>query len=325
MGRVVRFLACLAGLSIGACNHDGGNVESGTWGGNMSTLPASGTDTGGDEEPTGGADGSSGGSTKFDVGAPSGDYGREACERVDLLFVIDNSGSMKGEQTNLIASFPGFVEEIQTELAEVESLHIGVVTTDPYKHHPQPCQKVLGALVTQTGGANSSELKCGPYAEGGRYMTEADDLGPRFACAAQVGTGGSSVERPIAAALQALGPELADAGGCNEGFVRDDALLVLVLITDEEEEGSGGAPPDWYEELVALRGGVETNVVVLSLIGPEQPVCLVAAEVAYRIVEFTGMFTYGSVGQICADTYQPFFHDAIAVIDQACDHFTPPG
>jgi hypothetical protein len=37
------------------------------------------------------------------------------------------------------------------------------------------------------------------------------------------------------------------------------------------------------------------------------------------------MFTYGSIGQICAASFQPFFHDAIAVIDQACENFMPPG
>lgn len=35
-------------------------------------------------------------------------------------------------------------------------------------------------------------------------------------------------------------------------------------------------------------------------------------------------FTYGTIGQICADSYNLFFTDAIAVISEACDNFMPP-
>jgi hypothetical protein len=269
-----------------------------------------------------------GGGPKFDLGiTPDGGLPMEpkACVKVDLLFVVDNSGSMKNEQDNLVASFPGFVTEIQQQLADAESLHIGVASTDAYDGNENPCDNVLGALITRTGGTNSSNAVCGPYVSGKRYMSEMDDLASRFACAAQVGTSGASNEKPLEAALRGIGPELNAPGACNDGFLREDALLVLVVITDEEEEGSDGNPQDWYDQVVALKGGVETNIVVLSLIGPENPECASAAEIAYRIVEFTEKFTYGSIGQICADTYQPFFHEAIGVIDEACDNFVPPG
>jgi hypothetical protein len=246
-----------------------------------------------------------------------------ACVKVDLLFVVDNSASMKQEQANLVASFPGFVQEIQQELADAESLHIGVVSTDAYEFNEAPCADVLGGLVTQTGGDNASGAVCGPYASGKRFMTEQDDLPQRFACAAQVGTGGSGDEMPIDAALHALGGGLNAPGACNEEFVRDDALLVLVLITDEEEDHSIGDPPQWFNSFVALKGGVETNIVVLSLIGPMQPACPEANEPGLRLVEFTELFTYGSIGQICADSYQPFFHQAITGIAEACDNFIP--
>jgi hypothetical protein len=232
---------------------------------------------------------------------------------------------MKNEQDNLVASFPGFVTEIQQQLSDAESLHIGVVSSDAYDGNEAPCDGILGALITRTGGTNSSNALCGPYASGKRYMSEQDDLGTRFSCAAQVGTTGSSNEKPLDAALRGVGAELGAPGACNDGFIRPDALLVLVVITDEEEEGSDGSPQDWFDELVALKGGIETNMVVLALIGPDNPQCDSAAEIAYRIVEFTEKFTYGSIGQICADTYQPFFHDAIAVIDEACENFVPPG
>ena len=35
------------------------------------------------------------------------------CSKMDLLFVIDNSGSMGQEQTNLIANFPAFIAVLE--------------------------------------------------------------------------------------------------------------------------------------------------------------------------------------------------------------------
>lgn len=316
--------------SGGSGGSESGSGSSGGSGGSGSEGTSGASEGSGSEGTSGGsgAASASGGGAKFDLGStPDGGLPPEpeACLKVDLLFVVDNSGSMKNEQDNLVASFPGFVQEIQEQLVDAESLHIGVVTTDSYDWNEEPCDNVLGALVTKTGGANSSSKVCGPYASGLRFMNEADDLGTRFSCAGQVGTAGSGNEKPLDAAIKALGPQLGAPGQCNEGFLRDDALLVLVIITDEEEEGSAGDPPDWFNTIVALKGGIETNVVTLALIGPENPECAQAAEIGYRIIDFAEMFTFGSIGQICADSYQPFFHDAIAVIDEACEVFVPPG
>lgn len=275
------------------------------------------------DDPTGAVDQD----PKFDLGATP-DAGKqdvpEACAKVDLLFVIDNSSSMKNEQDNLVASFPGFVDSMLQQLANTASYHVGVVSTDGYEYNQDPCDGVLGGLITRTGGSNSSGETCGPYASGKRFMSEADDLGARFACAAQVGTSGNSNEKPLEAAIRALGPVLNGPGECNEGFLRQDALLVLVIITDEEEEGSNGDPQEWYDSLVLIKGGIESNIVVLSLIGPENPKCESAAEEAKRIVDFTERFTYGTIGQICADSFNLFFSDAIAVISEACNNFMPP-
>lgn len=325
-GRASATAAAAGGLSVGGVlTVTAGVGVTGDGDGDASGEAGGGTGEGG-ATGTAGA-GGTGGGLKFDLGGtPDQGGGGEAssCVKVDLLFVVDDSSSMRDEQVNLIASVPTFVQEIELQLAQAEGLHVGVVTTDAYGYNAPGCD-VLGGLVTQTGGADSSAAVCGPYASGLGFMTQQDDLGQRFACAAQVGTDGDGDERPIDAALAALGPGLAAPGACNEGFSRADALLVLVLITDEEEEGSAGDPPQWFDDLVALKGGVETNVVVLSLIGPANPLCMDAAEVGYRLIDFTQRFTYGSIGRICADNYQPFFHDAIAGIAEACHGFTPSG
>jgi hypothetical protein len=204
-------------------------------------------------------------------------------------------------------------------------------------------------MVIATGGDDSSNAVCGPYADGHSYMTENDDLDVAFSCAAMVGTDGDSDERPMQTMQAALAPGMNGPGGCNEGFLRDDALLVIVIITDEEDDhevdgcnqnaypGSSGEPEQWFEAVVARKAGVEANVVVLALVGPPGPdpaVCPVldkceggidGAEVAERVASFTTMFTNGIVGRVCEPSFGSFFSEAVGVIAAACDNFTPIG
>ena len=279
--------------------------------------------------------------------ATSGDNMDSGCKKVDLLFVIDNSGSMEDEQINLVNSFPSFIDEIQVQLADTEGYHIGVISTDIYAFN-DGCQQE-GAMITATGGNGSSGQVCGPFAEGHPYMTEMDNLDIAFSCAAQLGIAGDGDERGMQTMQAALSAGMNAPGGCNDGFLRDDALLVIVLITDEEDDhevdgcaqlpqpGSNGEPGGWYAGVVAAKGGVETNIVVLSLIGPPGPnpaTCpaldkcsggVIGAEASPRIAQFATMFTNGFVGRVCDASYAPFFVEAVSVIKSACDGFEPIG
>lgn len=287
-------------------------------------------------------DGDDTGMGKFDVGAMPDVPPPEAvgCEKVDLLFIVDDSGSMADNQTNLVASFPGFVDSMEEKLGNVESYHVGVVTTDEYIFNAQGCAK-HGALVTRTGGQDASNQVCTPFASGKRFMTNEDNLDSAFACAAKVGDSGYKAEKPMLAMQEALGDSMAGPGQCNEGFKRDDALLVIVMITDEEDDnvgpqefnknGSPGDPDVWFENVVATQEGVEENIVVLSLVTPPQPnACPDNVNnwptlfLGTRLIQFTEMFTYGFVGDVCAPDYSPFFDEAISVVEAACLGYEPP-
>jgi hypothetical protein len=279
----------------------------------------------GDEDPPNPSEGPSEAETSADgdLKLDTPDHMQLAeCSVVDLLFVIDNSGSMVEEQQNLIASFDGFIAGIQDNLDTANDYHIGIVTTDAYALNVAGCQ-TLGALVTESDAG-----VCGPWTAG-RYISLADDLESAFTCAADVGGGGGGDEHQIEATLRAISPELGAPGACNEGFLRDDALLVLVIISDEDDKptpagpGSPGDPDDWFEEIVA-RKGVETNVVTLGLISIASPNACNPFP-AQRIQEFTQKFTYGQIGDVCADDFAPFFDASLEVIHDACVNFTPEG
>ncbi|MBX7083378.1 MAG: VWA domain-containing protein [Nannocystaceae bacterium] len=245
------------------------------------------------------------------------------CDAVDLLFVIDNSGSMGDEQAQLVASFPGFVDGITGTLGGGTDWHVGVITTDDNHYNAPGCQRI-GALTTRTGGEASSDAICGPFAAATPYMTRADDLGHSFACAARVGVGGSGIERPMDAIAAAIAGD--GLGACNDGFLRDDALLVLVLVTDEDDQAdSRGEPDDWYDAVVAAKRGDATSVVVLALVGLPRPnACppgdgsVDGAETATQLLSFTAMFEHGHAADVCADDYAGFFDTAIAGVAAAC-------
>ncbi|MGH1340315.1 MAG: hypothetical protein ACRBN8_02095 [Nannocystales bacterium] len=266
------------------------------------------------------------------------------CSKADILFVVDDSPSMASSQSTLVGSIPGFVDTLRTDLDEISSLHVGVVSTGAFNvESPDPPEcDTLGALVTAPGGANSSNTDCGPFVSGGRYMTEDDDLTEALSCALLLGTSGSTWQRPIDSARNAIAPALNAAGACNDGFIRDDALLVIVLITDIDDfnisqgmtnSGSMGGPVEWVQDVVD-RKGREEHVAVVSvvptvppnacdgLLDPKDPEFFSPAD---RIIAFTRAFTHGVVGDICEPDFSAVLGDAIDSIEAACMDFVPEG
>jgi hypothetical protein len=240
------------------------------------------------------------------------------CRKVDYLFVIDNSASMLTYQNELVDSFGVFIDGVEQTQASLESVHLGVVSTDAYAgntDNPDPSCLALGGLITKTQGHNSSDAQCGPYAEGHGYMTERDDLGATFPCAAQVGTTGNNEERPLEALTSAV-IDLDQPGLCNDGFIRDDALLVVVIVSDEDDPGP---VQHRYDRLVEAKGGHADNVVVVGLVNEPSTECSLHghATEAFMLADFISRFTYGFLAPVCGD-YSSTFQQAIAVVEEAC-------
>jgi hypothetical protein len=345
--RVLPCIVVLLGCSAGTGRSDAfGGASSMSGGDGVDTDPLTTSIS-----ASSGLDGSSGGGSgeaegpALDVhdpgtasGAGSGD-GTPQCTKIDLLFVIDGSISMDVAQDKLQASLGSFVAAIENSIVGQTDFHLGVVTTTAYPHNVDGCT-APGSLVVQTGGEGSSATTCGPFTGDAHHLTAADDpIADNFRCIAQIGLGNGNVEltaQAILAAVDGDGPD-----GCNVGFARTDALLVVVDITDTDDPsayppgaGSAGGPTEWFEALVALRGGVETNIVMISIIPPTTPSCTVEGNWspllpgpldAPRITEFTQMFTNHYIGDICAADYGVLLGEALATIETGCDDYTPVG
>ena len=265
------------------------------------------------------------------------------CNKVDFLFVIDNSISMLPEQTSLAAAFPGFIQAIEDSLDTDD--HILVTDTDlsgwctpgncanPNNLHPtcqgpnsyactgqfDDCDITLGAGVVRPAGQGASNMFCDPFG-GKRYIVEAEpDKTGTFDCMAHVGLAGFPAERPVDAIVQALSPGLNQAGGCNDAFLRDDAILVVTFISDDDGNNEVNTMAEAYAAIVAAKGGDADRIVMLGLMPAPDNNCSFTPGAGEHWLSLIEMFgERGLHGPSCDDDFVPFFQGAVDVIVQAC-------
>jgi hypothetical protein len=159
------------------------------------------------------------GDDKFSVAATT-------TPKVDMLFCVDNSGSMSDKQKVLIDSIASFIGVFATGGVD---FHIGVVTTDTSNDDPSYWGSRLPGYVTPNRGRLLSR-----YSE--RYLSSSTlDVTGKFKENAHTGTIGSGDEQCFNSMLYALDDSMIGVGGYNEGFIRNDALLSMIVISDEDE------------------------------------------------------------------------------------------
>jgi len=249
------------------------------------------------------------------------------------LFVVDNSLSMLEEQRALINSFPRFMSVV-TEALGSDDFHVMVVDTDAGS---------LGDLLGSLLGGAPLDTGCGGQLGAGRRLRQdgaecglpgdqrfidatQSDPAAAFSCIAEVGLLGDPREAPVDAMLASLAPGSNAPGGCNAGFLREDAILVVTVIGDEDDQVSQGEPSVWHDALVASKGGNEEVIVFLGLVGDGEGGSGCGgedAEPAPRLQSLAEAFTFGSTASVCADDYGFFFEDAVSVIDTSCAVFPP--
>lgn len=173
-----------------------------------------------------------------------------AAQKLDVLFVIDNSGSMREEQEGVARELTSFVSELKTSGGVDQDIQVGVVTTSVYQHTNSggfafyaDCQ-TRGIYCTQTGklqpvpdaNPDGGGVLLGTGSE--RVLVGTDpQLVEKFARLVQQGTTGSGQETPFEALRLALfdWQQTPLAQGGNGGFLRDGARLLIVTLTDEDD------------------------------------------------------------------------------------------
>jgi hypothetical protein len=146
-------------------------------------------------------------------------------DKLDLLFMVDNSGSMEGEQASLRAQFPRLITSLTagirsdgSSFAPIKDLHVGVVSSD---------MGVPGVMIgsCRPDGGDDGKLQNQPHGDAcqPQYpaflsfapgVTDPQQLANDLGCIASLGTGGCGFEQQLEAPLKALMPKLlSDAAG----------------------------------------------------------------------------------------------------------------
>jgi hypothetical protein len=153
--------------------------------------------------------------------------------KLDLLFVVDNSGSMREEQESLFAGFRGFLDELGEMEGGLPDLHVAVTTTDvgagPFSIEACDDNGDNGRLVSC--GIEGAYIEDLGQADGTRSVNYEGTLTAAFECHAKVGIAGCGFEQPLEAMRRALNGSQPE----NAGFLRDDAHLAVIIVSDEDD------------------------------------------------------------------------------------------
>jgi hypothetical protein len=287
--------------------------------------PSSNHNNGGDDDDqqvdanTGGGGGGGGGTTVDALG----------CSKMDLLFVIDNSGSMAQEQTNLIANFPAFISVL-----DASGLDYRVAVTTTARNYTYNMSTPLGNIPQSTSGESGAMLMKGTMTK--RWIDKGDpDVAGTFSTLANVGTGGSSDEMPLGAVRDAFEDRMTD--GTNMGFRRQDALLGIVILTDENDcsyEQSVNLsfaeslcqnqmePVANYKAFLDQYTGSPTRWATAIIAGPGPGTCSSTfgdADEATRLIDFKNMIgTNAIMSSICDGNLASGLMQATTLFESAC-------
>ncbi len=206
---------------------------------------------GGDDEG-GDADGGEHDAGGRDAGPPSPPNPCRVALPVDLIFVVDNSQSMREEQASLVANFPALIETLTTpgdrdgdgvDEPGVTDLRVAIVSTDMgvgADNVDAFCPSATGDDGRFVFESRAEGAACAGFVvpEGGRWLeldpTDPDALSQSFACLAELGTGGCGLEQQLEASFAAITRNAAE-GAPNAGFLRSDSLVAFVFVTDEDD------------------------------------------------------------------------------------------
>lgn len=221
---------------------------------------------------------------------------------VDILFVVDNSPSMKQEHDKVKEAFADFIFEVNESDSD---WHIGVTTTD---------------METETGGVllGPDPLYITPETENyeGLFIAKINT----------VGTQGSGWEQGLQAAKSALldAPN-GHADSANAGFLREDADLAIVVISDENDCSDGGALPHedqqecyWMnDELVPTQQFInafeslkrdDQTTTFSGIVGPPSAEACENATPGHRYLSMVAEFD-GLEADICEEDYERVMAD----------------
>ncbi len=170
--------------------------------------------------------------------------------KMDILFVVDSSGSMAEEQASLGENFGSLMGELERLGID---FRVAVTSTDA-------CQSSLPSDLSQRRcpmGGPSSFLQGGFIgANGKKILTPTTpNVEALFDQYTNIGVNGSAFEHGLTSAFLGLQKSL---NGQNPSFIRQNAFLSVIVISDEEDDGIGLGMKDAFSGVSYITQGLTT-------------------------------------------------------------------
>jgi hypothetical protein len=209
-------------------------------------------------------------------------------DKVDVLFVIDNSQSMAGEQAALSAQFPRLIQRLTrgerypddpAPFTPITDLHIGVVSTDMGIPGVEfgSCSPIGGddgrlQRTPKPGPGRTCETGYPPFLSYTEGVTDPAKLAEDFACVATLGTSGCGFEAQLEAPLKALWPTTyRDA----DGNVAAPNPINFLAVTAAGTHGKGDVPQVQGGNLGFLR---DDSLLMIVLVTDEDDCSVIMTE-----------------------------------------------
>ncbi|MBS1150523.1 MAG: Cell surface protein precursor [Myxococcaceae bacterium] len=222
-------------------------------------------------------------------------YAQQSASKIDVLWVVDDSGSMAPRQENLAKNFQSFIDVFSKGAID---FRIAVTTTDIFKNRGQlkGSPKILTPKTSGLVAAFQSNVKVGilgsPYEAGLQAALMAIELQNEANAPKQ-----ATLETCLAVCKGAQ----ACIDTCNLGntfdFLRTDAYLYLIFVTDEEDESAEDIRYYWRSFETAKGLGNDGTVTTAAIMG-DVPTNGCGATPGTRYKALSDL-TGGEVGSIC--------------------------
>ena len=227
---------------------------------------------------------------------------QESEAKVDVLFVVDNSGSMMEEQQSLGQNFAAFLSAANQAAVDYR---IGVTTTG--------LDSSPGGWSECPGGAQGGENGRLFPVDGSRprvITPSTPDAAAVFAANTRVGVchwneqGLDAAHRALSDPLiyQSDDPRTPLANDGNADFLREDAKLAIIFLSDEEDFSS--QPVAFYETyFLALKGNDKSKLSINAITGPlDLGSCPTSSSSGSRYIQLA-QATGGAVESICTPNW----------------------
>lgn len=143
--------------------------------------------------------------------------------KIDILWVIDNSGSMQTSQQQLASNFQSFISGFVNKNYDYR---MAVTSTAAYR-------------ATFTGNADDAKFRDGSGAHSNVFVItpQTPNIEQTFITNISLGTSGTGDER----AFQSFRASLDSTSNAGFGFPRPDAFLSVIIVSDEEDFSQSGS------------------------------------------------------------------------------------